>query len=78
MTSKGAPALSVLRERLPQSVQELCVDVSMSESVGMRQLQMTVERLANKVSWVSAEREIARWESLKVRQFLIHAQSHFR
>jgi hypothetical protein len=66
VTSKGAPALSVLRERLPACVQDLVVDVSMSESVGMRQLQQTVERLANKVSWVSAEREAGRCQSLKV------------
>ena len=52
VTSKGAPALSVLRERLPKCVQELCVDVSMSESAGMRQLQQTVERLADRVSCV--------------------------
>jgi hypothetical protein len=71
VTSKGAPALSVLRERLPACVQDLVVDVSMSESVGMRQLQQTVERLANKVSWVSAEREIGRCQSLKVGFFLI-------
>ena len=52
VTSKGAPALSVLRERLPKCVQELCVDVSMSESAGMRQLQQTVERLADRVSCI--------------------------
>lgn len=50
VTSKNAPALSVLRERLPESVRELCVDVSMSELSGMRQLQKTVERLANRVA----------------------------
>eukprot|EP00934_Nitzschia_sp_Nitz4_P006196 Nitzschia sp. Nitz4//scaffold90_size81538//26232//31277//NITZ4_005317-RA/size81538-processed-gene-0.34-mRNA-1//1//CDS//3329560005//6186//frame0 len=65
VTSKGAPALSVLRERLPACVQELCVDVSMSESTGMRQLQQTVERLANKVAWVNTEREVRRSEALQ-------------
>jgi hypothetical protein len=54
VTSKGAPALSVLRERLPKCVQDLCVDVSMSESAGMRQLQQTVERLADRISCVSS------------------------
>lgn len=57
VTSKGAPALSVLRTRLPTCVQELCVDVSLSELAGMRQLQKTVERLANRVSAVSSELE---------------------
>jgi hypothetical protein len=55
VTSKGAPALSVLRERLPKCVQEVCVDVSMSESVGMRQLQQTVERLADRVSCIDTD-----------------------
>jgi primosomal protein N' len=66
VTSKGAPALSVLRERLPDCVQELCVDVSKSESSGMRQLQQTVERLANKVAWVNTERELGKSNALKV------------
>lgn len=34
VTSKNANALSVIRGRLPQSVRELVVDVSMSESQG--------------------------------------------
>jgi hypothetical protein len=54
VTSKNAPALSVLRERLPASVRELCVDVSMSELSGMRQLQQTVERLADRICSVSS------------------------
>lgn len=53
VTSKGAPALSVLRQRLPKSVQDLCVDVSRSESTGMRQLQQTVERLADRISCIN-------------------------
>ena len=54
VTSKNAPALSVLRNRLPESVRELCVDVSMSELSGMRQLQQTVERLADRICSVSS------------------------
>jgi len=57
VTSKNANALSVLRSRLPQSVRELVVDVSMSESQGMRQLQQTVERLAVRVSVASTDIE---------------------
>ena len=45
VTSKNARALSVLRGRLPERIQELCVDVSRSELDGMRQLQKTVEEL---------------------------------
>ncbi|KAL7549498.1 hypothetical protein ACHAWF_012762 [Thalassiosira exigua] len=50
VTSKGAPALSVLRQRLPDCIRELCVDITTSESNGMKQLQQTVERLADRVS----------------------------
>ncbi|CAJ1931682.1 unnamed protein product [Cylindrotheca closterium] len=65
VTSKNAPALSVLRERLPSSVQELCVDVSKSESSGLRQLRQTVERLANRISAASVEIECQKAELLK-------------
>ncbi|KAL7539561.1 hypothetical protein ACHAXR_009389 [Thalassiosira sp. AJA248-18] len=50
VTSKGAPALSVLRQRLPACMQELCVDATVSEASGMKQLQQTVEALADRVS----------------------------
>jgi hypothetical protein len=57
VTSKNSNALNVLRGRLPKSIQELCVDVTMSELQGMRQLQQTVERLAIRVSAASADVE---------------------
>lgn len=57
VTSKNANALNVLRGRLPKSIQELCVDVTMSELQGMRQLQQTVERLAIRVSAASTDVE---------------------
>ena len=66
ITSKGAAALSVIRERLPPSVQDLCVDVSLSESQGMRQLQQTVERLANRVACVSTDTEAQKCHLLSV------------
>ena len=50
VTSKGAPALSVLGGRLPDCVRELCVDATASEAEGMQQLQRTVERLAERVA----------------------------
>lgn len=66
VTSKNPSALSVLRDRLPPSVQELCVDVSKSESSGMRQLQQTVERLANRVSVASVDVETEKMNVLQV------------
>ncbi|KAL3934383.1 MAG: hypothetical protein SGBAC_009891 [Bacillariaceae sp.] len=65
VTSKNSPALSVLRERLPSTVQELCVDVSKSESSGLRQLRQTVERLANRISAASVDIESQKSELLK-------------
>ncbi|VEU37358.1 unnamed protein product [Pseudo-nitzschia multistriata] len=65
VTSKNANALSVLRGRLPQSVRELVVDVSMSELHGMRQLQQTVERLAVRVSVASADIETEKCSMLQ-------------
>jgi hypothetical protein len=66
VTSKNAPALSVLRNRLPVTVQELCVDVSRSELAGMQQLQQTVERLANRVASASAVLEAEKCKFLQV------------
>ena len=67
VTSKNAPALSVLRHRLPENVRELCVDVSSSEQSGMRQLQQTVERLADRICSVSSTVEIEKCRYLEVR-----------
>ena len=67
MTSKNAPALSVLRHRLPESVRDLCVDVSMSELSGMHQLQQTVERLSNRICSVSSIIETEKCRYLQVR-----------
>jgi hypothetical protein len=66
VTSKNANALNVLRNRMPKSVQELCVDVTMSELQGMRQLQQTVERLAMRVSVASSEIESEKCNLLQV------------
>lgn len=67
VTSKNAHALAVLRERLPVTVRDLCVDISMSELSGMRQLQQTVERLANRISMVSGELEAQKCEFLRTK-----------
>lgn len=80
VTSKNSAALTVLRERLPPSVRDLCVDVSASESTGMRQLQRTVERLAQRICSVSNVLEEEKCRYLKVSLFcsscqLLHARS---
>jgi AAA domain len=67
VTSKNASALSVVRGRLPRAVHELCVDVSTSELTGMRQLQRTVERLADRISVAGSDVETAKCQLLQVR-----------
>jgi AAA domain len=52
------------------------VDVSKSESSGMRQLQQTVERLANKVAWVNSEREFNK--SLALEQTITDLESELQ
>lgn len=66
VTSKNSSALSVLRKRLPKTIQELCVDVSSSELDGMRHLQQTVEKLAMRIASVNTELEKERFFHLKV------------
>uniref|UniRef100_A0A7S3KYB6 Uncharacterized protein n=1 Tax=Amphora coffeiformis TaxID=265554 RepID=A0A7S3KYB6_9STRA len=77
VTSKNAHALGVLRERLPVAVRDLCVDISMSELSGMRQLQQTVERLANRVSMVCGDLETQKCEFLrdKIRQLEVDIEA---
>ena len=70
VTSKNSPALRVLRYRLPKTVQELCVDVSSSESEGMRHLQQTVEKLAIRIASVNTDIEYQKYLYLKVRLYL--------
>ena len=50
VTSKSGSSLSVLRKRLPPAIQDLCVDISISESRGQQQLQQTEEKLSFMVS----------------------------
>jgi KaiC/GvpD/RAD55 family RecA-like ATPase len=66
VTSKNASALSVIRDRLPGTVHDLCVDVSASELTGMRQLQQTVERLANRISCANSDVETEKCQLLQV------------
>lgn len=66
VTSKNSPALSVLRHRLPKTIQELCVDVSSSECTGMRHLQQTVEKLAIRIASVNTDLEYQKYLYLKV------------
>ena len=68
VTSKNSSALSVLRYRLPRSIQELCVDVSCSEIDGMRHLQQTVEKLAIRIASVNTQYEYEKFLYLKVRK----------
>ena len=50
VTSKGEPALSVLREQIPEEVRGLTISLLTSEREGLRQLEQAVETLAGTVA----------------------------
>jgi very-short-patch-repair endonuclease/Cdc6-like AAA superfamily ATPase len=61
VTSKGEPALEVLRDHLPPEIRDLSISLLTSEREGLRQLEATVQTLANTVSHMdprTLEREI--------------------
>lgn len=47
VTSKREPALSVLREQIPDGLRELTISLLTNEKDGMKQLEKTVQNLAN-------------------------------
>jgi superfamily I DNA and/or RNA helicase len=50
VTSKGEPALSVLREKLPKAVQNLTVSLLTSERDGLKQLEQSVSKISTEIS----------------------------
>jgi hypothetical protein len=61
VTSKGEPALEVLRDHLPSEIRDLSISLLTNEREGLRQLEAAVRMLANTVSHMSPrtlEREI--------------------
>lgn len=50
VTSKGEPALEVLRDQIPPEVRDLAISLLTSEREGLRQLERAVSFLANDVS----------------------------
>jgi very-short-patch-repair endonuclease len=61
VTSKGEPALTVLREHIPEGIRDLCISLLTSEREGLRQLERAVRTLANTVVTLrpgAIEREI--------------------
>lgn len=66
VTSKGEPALEVLRDHLPSEIRDLSISLLTSEREGLRQLEGAVRMLANTVSHMNPrtlEREISDKES---------------
>ena len=61
VTSKGEPALSVLREQIPESVRALTVALLTDEKDGMRQFEHAIQTIAGTVSRINpaaTEREV--------------------
>lgn len=61
VTAKGETALSVLKEKLPEQVQRLCVSLLTDERDGMRQFEQSISTITTEVAALdpeAAEREI--------------------
>eukprot|EP00949_MAST-11_sp_MAST-11-sp1_P005126 g5126.t1 len=50
VTSKGTPATEVLRKKLPEGIQQLCVSLGSGDSLSYRRLEGAVEAIANEVA----------------------------
>ena len=67
VTAKGETALSVLRDKIPESIKPLCVALLTSEKDGAKQFERSVGIIASEVASLSvpkAEMEIAEAEAL--------------
>lgn len=53
VTSKGEPALEVLRDHLPPEIRDLSISLLTSAREGLRQLEVAVRMLANTVSHIN-------------------------
>jgi very-short-patch-repair endonuclease len=55
VTSKGEPALAVLREQIPEAIQALTVALLTDERDGMRQFEHAIQTIAAKVSRIQPD-----------------------
>lgn len=56
VTSKGAPALAVLKDKLPAELRALCVFMLQGEKDGMREFEASIHYLSQQVSRLDAAR----------------------
>ena len=74
VTSKGEPALAVLREQIPESVRALSVALLTDEKDGMRQFEHAIQEIAAKVSAIHPDELDAKIQRLEDRVTQLHSQ----
>ncbi|MGZ9711216.1 AAA domain-containing protein [Glaciimonas sp. GNP009] len=56
VTSKGEAALSVVQEKLPESIRPLCVALLSEDKAGMKQFEASIQQIATRVSSLQPSR----------------------
>jgi len=56
VTSKGEAALSVVQEKLPESIRPLCVALLSEDKAGMKQFEASIQEIATRVSSLQPDR----------------------
>ncbi|MES2027121.1 MAG: AAA domain-containing protein [Pseudomonadota bacterium] len=56
VTSKGEAALTVVQEKLPESIRPLCVALLSEDKTGMKQFESSIQEIATRVSSLQPER----------------------
>jgi very-short-patch-repair endonuclease len=73
VTSKGEPALAVLRGQIPESIRALTVSLLTDERDGMRQFEHAIQTIASNVSRIQPEEVERRIAGLQHRLEQLHA-----
>lgn len=74
VTSKGAPALAVLKDKLPAELRALCVFMLQGEKDGMREFEASIHYLSQQVSRLDAGRLQAEIVELDAQLDTLHSQ----
>lgn len=74
VTSKGAPALKVIRDKLPAELRALCVFMLQGEKDGMREFEASIDHLAQQISRLDAKVLATEISELDVQLDSLHSQ----
>lgn len=74
VTSNGESALSVVQEKLPESIRALCVTLLTAEREGMKQFEHSLQEIASRISSLQPSRVAMDVEALQANLDLLHQQ----